>query len=766
MNPTKKLLVGMTVLSALSNVGFAQDFPGFRSSNYAGVNGVFTNPANAADSRFHWDFNLLSVNANVGNNNASYKLSTVNEFFKDDSLISKLFPLNNRPANALVALAVHAPSVLFNVNPKTSFAITTRVRGFGNVNDVDSKIVNTIREQDGITYPYTNGSTNNMRLAINGWAEAGLTFGRVLQDKGKHFFKAGITLRYLGGIGNSYAQINNLRGTVVEDAGGKGKFLTDASGLLGVGASGVDINADNLSANDFTKLEARGIGGDLGFVYEFRPDFEKYQNADGSWKRNKTKYKLKIGVSLLDFGKIKYNTDANNTGLYDVHIPAGQAFYLNELNGKYINEYNGVLQSYPQYFTPKATASSYSVSLPTTVNIDVDYRIAKRIFINAAGFISTVKSASKPFNALYSSSVSVTPRYESSVFDFYVPVTYNTLTKFNAGAGLRVGPLFLGSGSVLSALLDKSKQADAYVGIHVGIQHKSKKTKKTVEEPAPAAPVEVKKPVAAIASKDTDGDGISDENDKCPTVKGSAANQGCPVGDKDNDGIPDDQDECPEVAGVALYHGCPVPDTDKDGIKDDVDKCPTVPGLAKYNGCPAPDTDKDGIVDDEDKCPTIAGIAKYNGCPIPDTDGDGVNDEEDKCPSVAGAKENNGCPVIKKETIAKVEKAAKNIYFQSGKAVILAASNAQLNEVVKVLKADTTLNIAVNGHTDNTGKAEANLKVSQQRADAVKAYFVKKGVAASRITATGYGDTKPVAPNTTVAGRQKNRRVELTLRNY
>jgi outer membrane protein OmpA-like peptidoglycan-associated protein len=245
-----------------------------------------------------------------------------------------------------------------------------------------------------------------------------------------------------------------------------------------------------------------------------------------------------------------------------------------------------------------------------------------------------------------------------------------------------------------------------------------------------------------------------------------AAYQGCPVPDKDNDGIPDDQDECPDVAGVALYHGCPVPDTDKDGIKDDVDKCPTVPGLAKYDGCPAPDADKDGIPDDEDKCPNVAGVAKYNGCPIPDTDGDGVNDEEDKCPTVAGAKENNGCPVIKKETIAKVEKAAKNIYFQSGKAVILAASNAQLNEVVKVLKADTTLNIAINGHTDNTGKAEANLKVSQQRADAVKAYFVKKGIAASRIAATGYGDTKPIASNTTVAGRQKNRRVELTLRNY
>lgn len=764
MNLTKRLIAGTCVLSVLSIAGRAQDFPGFRSSNYAGVNGVFTNPANAADSRYRWDFNLLSFNGNAGNNNASYKLNKIGDFFNGDSLLNQLFPVSNRPANVLVALAVHGPSILFNVNPKTSFAITTRVRGFGNVNDADSKIVNTIREQEGVTYPYTNGSTNNMRLGLNGWAEAGLTLGRVLHDQGEHFFKGGITLRYLRGIGNSYAQISNLHGTVV-DAGAKGKFLTDASGIVGVGAGGINLNADNLSADDFTQSNGNGIGGDIGLVYEFRPDFEKYKNEDGSWKQNKTKYKLKVGVSLLDFGKIKYNADPANTGLYDIHIPADKAFYLDELSGKDISEYNDVLKSYSQYFTPKATATSYKVSLPTTLNIDVDYRIAKKVFINAAGFISTVKSNSKPFNALYYSSVSVTPRYESKIFDFYVPVTYNSLSKMNVGAGLRAGPLFIGSGAILSALVDKSKQMDGYLGLHIGIQHKSKKTKKTVEEPVSNATVEVKKP-AAVASKDTDGDGIADENDKCPTVKGVAAYQGCPVPDKDNDGIPDDQDECPEVAGVALYHGCPVPDTDKDGIKDDVDKCPTVPGLAKYNGCPAPDADKDGIPDDEDKCPNVAGVAKYNGCPIPDTDGDGVNDEEDKCPTVAGSKENNGCPVIKKETIAKVEKAAKNIYFQSGKAVILAASNAQLNEVVKVLKADTTLNIAINGHTDNTGKAETNLKVSQQRADAVKAYFVKKGITASRIAATGYGDTKPIAPNTTVAGRQKNRRVELTLRNY
>jgi outer membrane protein OmpA-like peptidoglycan-associated protein len=87
-------------------------------------------------------------------------------------------------------------------------------------------------------------------------------------------------------------------------------------------------------------------------------------------------------------------------------------------------------------------------------------------------------------------------------------------------------------------------------------------------------------------------------------------------------------------------------DSDGDGILDKDDKCPTVVGLPRYQGCPIPDTDSDGINDEEDKCPTVAGLAKYQGCPIPDTDGDGINDEEDKCPTIAGIAENGGCPQI------------------------------------------------------------------------------------------------------------------------
>ena len=253
------------------------------------------------------------------------------------------------------------------------------------------------------------------------------------------------------------------------------------------------------------------------------------------------------------------------------------------------------------------------------------------------------------------------------------------------------------------------------------------------ERVAPAPPVVL--PPVVEAPKDTDGDGVIDADDKCPAVAGIASLQGCP--DKDGDGITDADDKCPEIAGLVKYGGCPVPDTDKDGINDEQDKCNTVPG-----------------------------VARYQGCPIPDTDGDGVNDEDDKCINTAGPASNFGCPEIKQAVIDKINYAAKNIFFATGSAKLLAKSFKPLNDVVKLLGEDASLKLDIDGHTDSQGKPDKNQALSESRAAAVKAYLAGKGIDESRLTATGYGQDKPVADNKTAAGRAKNRRVELNAKNY
>jgi OmpA-OmpF porin, OOP family len=231
--------------------------------------------------------------------------------------------------------------------------------------------------------------------------------------------------------------------------------------------------------------------------------------------------------------------------------------------------------------------------------------------------------------------------------------------------------------------------------------------------------------------------------------------------DSDSDGIIDTEDDCPTVAGLAAFKGCP--DGDGDGIADKDDKCPTVAGTAKYQGCPVPDTDADGLNDEDDKCPAVAGVARYQGCPVPDADKDGINDEEDKCPQLPGVRENDGCPVVKEEIIKKVEFAAKNIFFATGSTKLLPKSFKPLNEVATIMSENPDLQLNVEGHTDNTGKAETNQLLSEQRAEAVAAYLKSKGVSDSRLKAAGFGPDQPVVENKTAAGRAKNRRVELKI---
>lgn len=237
-----------------------------------------------------------------------------------------------------------------------------------------------------------------------------------------------------------------------------------------------------------------------------------------------------------------------------------------------------------------------------------------------------------------------------------------------------------------------------------------------------------------------------------------------PPKDRDEDGILDSLDKCPDVKGLAALQGCP--DRDGDGITDADDKCPDVAGLARYQGCPIPDTDKDGINDEQDKCPTLFGVARYQGCPVPDTDGDGVNDEEDKCINEKGPASNYGCPVIDEKIVQRINRAAENVFFATGSSKLLAKSFPKLNDVVTILKENPTYKVNVDGHTDNTGKADKNQTLSEARAASVKAYLVSKGVEESRLTSAGYGQDKPVADNKTAAGRAKNRRVEMNVRNY
>ena len=238
---------------------------------------------------------------------------------------------------------------------------------------------------------------------------------------------------------------------------------------------------------------------------------------------------------------------------------------------------------------------------------------------------------------------------------------------------------------------------------------------------------------------------------------------GTPSPDRDRDGIPDSLDACPEVAGLKAFEGCP--DTDGDGIPDNKDRCPRVAGVSGYEGCPVPDTDGDGINDENDSCPSIAGVLRYHGCPVPDTDGDGINDELDACPVLRGTVANHGCPEVNAVIKEKLDSVAEKILFETGSYSLLQSSKVALNYFARILKLNPHLEVTIEGNTDNVGSEKMNRDLSEKRAIAVLNYLVEKGgVDAKRLSAKGWGYSKPVADNGTPEGRALNRRVEFRIK--
>ncbi|MCC7244947.1 MAG: OmpA family protein [Saprospiraceae bacterium] len=286
---------------------------------------------------------------------------------------------------------------------------------------------------------------------------------------------------------------------------------------------------------------------------------------------------------------------------------------------------------------------------------------------------------------------------------------------------------------------------------------------------------------------DTDHDGIADKDDECPLRRGVPALSGCPMKDADRDSVPDMDDLCPNVFGLVKFKGCPdtdgdgiedradschlvagimqfhgCPDTDGDGIEDKKDACPTEKGpLEYYFGCPVRDTDRDSVEDRYDECLLVAGKVKFKGCP--DTDNDGIEDKYDSCPTRPGTAANKGCPGIDKKDKEKLDLAVKSVKFETGKAILKVESNKILNDIADIMTRYPEYKLRIEGHTDNQGKDEANLTLSEKRAVACAEYLTGKGVNKTRMLPKGFGETKPVADNKTAAGRTKNRRVEFIL---
>jgi len=252
-----------------------------------------------------------------------------------------------------------------------------------------------------------------------------------------------------------------------------------------------------------------------------------------------------------------------------------------------------------------------------------------------------------------------------------------------------------------------------------------------------------------------------------------------PPSDRDHDGVNDPDDLCADQPSGdhpdPARRGCPAADTDHDGVLDPQDQCVSVAAGDHPNperpGCPDGDGDSDGVFDHADQCPTepigLHADPARAGCPAPDRDHDSVPDLTDHCPDRPGAPSadpaRNGCPGLVLVDGGQI-RINRPVFFAPNRDVVLRTSFPVLTAVADALAATPEIrHVSVEGHTDDVGDEAANLSLSQRRAASVVNWLTSHGIDASRLTSTGFGETRPVTPGTTNAIRARNRRVEFRI---
>jgi outer membrane protein OmpA-like peptidoglycan-associated protein len=798
------LLSVFILITAINSSG--QDYLPFASSNYAGVTGVHLQPASIADSRYSFDMAITSGSVGFENNFYGFDPYILwhsearQNFGFDSPYITR--SMNGNDKFGVISQSQDIFSCMITLSEKDAIAFTPSVRTIVNIDNITENLAVLLDNLN--TEPNlwnTRLKNENLSAQANSWVEYGFTYARVLMDNKSHFLKAGATMKIVQGMGSAYMFVKDLNYEV--NASDTVSFYNSYTNYGTTDNFGEDFKY-NFNTNP-------SLAFDLGVVYEFRPDWMKYQYSmngkSNIWRKDQDKYLLRLGFTISDLGSVRYRRNPISQDFTaDIqHLYVGDIHSFADLDTLIYNN-----------FTYTDVPDDYRMNLPTSISFQADVRVAKNLYLNFVPFIALNQGTNNVNKVHYISAFNIVPRYDKSWFGVSLPVQYNAYKQWNIGMGMRFGPLWVGWNDFFSMLTSSKSRYGSSVSFAIKLpilyKHPHDRDNDQIPDKKDDCPdvagllalngcpdadgdgiMDSKDACPDVAGlkefngcPDTDGDGIIDKDDQCPDVKGLPQFNGCPDSDgdgiidqndqcpynagsaelagcpdQDGDGIPDKDDNCPTVAGTRENNGCPFVDSDGDGIQDNMDKCPGIKGPVENQGCPYQDTDNDGIPDKDDDCPSIAGTAVFRGCP--DTDGDGISDKYDLCPTIPGVAQNNGCPEIKKEEQEILKSAFDHLEFETGKSVIRTSSLKSLDELANVMKSRSEFKLSLAGHTDDVGKPESNMTLSKNRTLAVKNYLVKKGIQPDRIKTEWFGQTRPIAPNTTPEGRQKNRRVEMNI---
>ena len=442
----KKIFLSLLTFAVYQGIA-QQSFTGLRTSTYGGVTTTLSNPAHALGAR-PWDVNLVAVDANLGNNDMAFSFNLEKSFnkFTDGLSTSKVI-------NAGLTADVLGPSAIFRINKEHALGLVTRMRVMANTTGIDAKVLQGLIGVGNMQLPtdpsqyYKVQGINDMNLLVNAFKEIGAVWSYTVMNDGYNLIRLGAGVKLVQGTGSyrmGFSGVNQDNVTLRRENGDVIMHIGD--GHAEVRSGGLDVLGSSFNV---LETHATTVGFDLGVIYEFNED--GCPNCDGH-----VPYRFKVGVSLLDLGKLSYTTNSKSYN-YTIH---NQDFNLDNMQGS--------LDKIPSPTSLQGT--SFSSSLPTTLNIDLDYRFIDGFYLNLSNQLNVVSK--NEYNARYANDFVLTPRYETrfgpGIFGAFLPISYNQVSKLNVGTGFHIGPLVFGSRSVLGNLVGGAKELNFFFGFRFG----------------------------------------------------------------------------------------------------------------------------------------------------------------------------------------------------------------------------------------------------------------------------------------------------------
>ncbi|RZJ75254.1 MAG: hypothetical protein EOO45_06195 [Flavobacterium sp.] len=444
----KSILFALTLSCAGA---FAQEhFAGINTSRRIGLLNASINPAELANMANDHEISVFNVSANVANNKISFGEIVSGTDFE------KLIFDGGDAANLRLDVEILGPGFGMKVD-KWAFAITSAAKIKANLVEVDVILGKALTEGGtNIVEQFSQiNAQYNQRASATSWGEIGLSAAREIYDSEEHRFTGGVTFKLL--FPGSYANMgaDKFSGRVVNNTN-EDLQLTDASANINIAYSG-SLAEGFTDSDNFTDFFAGGLNGfatDLGINYQ--------------WKDLDSKgYKLNAGLAVRNLGSMTFKDSNNQSRNYNLNVPDGQFLDLGQFTDvEDLRELEALLLSSP-YFEAMSAQRDFKVRLPALFSGYADYKLHNNFYVTAFTQ-QKLNEDSANDQIVVQNIISVTPRYSADIYEAYLPLAHNEISGFTAGVGFRAGGFFIGSGSVISAMLSDTNQADAYVGFRFG----------------------------------------------------------------------------------------------------------------------------------------------------------------------------------------------------------------------------------------------------------------------------------------------------------